>query len=439
MVHEVVSFLLEILLLFTQAHFLIRFLGTRAPIRPWMAYLLIGGLIHLFPPDFIPIWAYPFHGALDLAIFAFVLLLTMLLLDGSIVEKLFCVLFLNAIDRILNFFYLTLCNLPMRIESLDDLFTSDVMDVLVFSATVLWHASYLLSTLLVLYCKEKKHVHFGSFEWLLFACHSYAAIYVLNNVLKVTYFDPLTLNYFQIGALTGMLVLSGLALFLMWRFSHTNAERKRLVIDKMQLEQYRTQLACSEKQYLEMQQLRHDMKNHLQCIAAYLRTGETARAETYISDILQSRLPLGNAGVHTGHRGVDIIVSTKLSQCSMEGIGTTVQISPFSLVMEDIDACIILGNLLDNAIEACRNTEGERLLYLDMRQRKQYVNIVIRNTISQSVLETNPDLHTTKENGRKHGLGLRAVRGTVEKYGGMIDFCEENQEFIADVWLPCGV
>jgi len=139
---------------------------------------------------------------------------------------------------------------------------------------------------------------------------------------------------------------------------------------------------------------------------------------------------------HRYYHVVDVIANTKLSQCTVEKIRIAVNISPFALEMDDIDICIILGNLFDNAIEACRAVEGDRFIYFEMAEYKGYVKVLIRNSVNGSVLENNPELKTTKKEKRFHGVGLKSVKDTVRKYGGMIDFYEQNQEFTADVWLP---
>ena len=245
-----------------------------------------------------------------------------------------------------------------------------------------------------------------------------------------------TQSPFAIGAAIGLICINILVYTLMRRISYVNAEKTALLIDKMQLELYKTQLADSEKQYQEMRQIRQDMKNHLQCISLLLQEGGIMKAQDYVSDMMQNKLNFGYAGIKTKHRVVDVIANTKLSQCTKEKIGTAVNISPFELEMDDVDVCIILGNLFDNAIEACKKIEGERFIYFEVAQRKGYVNFIIRNSVNSPVLENNPDLQTTKKEKLLHGVGIKSVKDTVNKYDGMIDFYEHNQEFTADVWLP---
>ena len=95
-----------------------------------------------------------------------------------------------------------------------------------------------------------------------------------------------------------------------------------------------------------------------------------------------------------------------------------------------------MGNLFDNAIEDCDKINDDKIIHFEISQKKGYVNFVIKNSIDASVLQTNPHLLTSKSNAAWHGLGIRTVKNTVYKYGGMIDFFESNGLFAVDVWIP---
>ena len=69
-------------------------------------------------------------------------------------------------------------------------------------------------------------------------------------------------------------------------------------------------------------------------------------------------------------------------------------------------------------------------------RQKGYVNFIIKNWISESVLKKNPDLTTNKTDTQLHGFGIASVTDIVKKYGGMLDFFEKDNFFVADIWLP---
>lgn len=101
--------------------------------------------------------------------------------------------------------------------------------------------------------------------------------------------------------------------------------------------------------------------------------------------------------------------------------------------LEDTHFSILLGNLLNNAIENC---SGENKIYLLIEQKAIYYHIEIRNSIQSSVLENNPSLLTHKEDKEKHGIGLKSIKFIVKKYNGKISFHEKYNYFIVNVVIP---
>lgn len=138
--------------------------------------------------------------------------------------------------------------------------------------------------------------------------------------------------------------------------------------------------------------------------------------------------------MNTGNRVVDVVANTKLSMCQNENIKTVLDINDFDLNIDDVDICIVLGNLFDNAIEASKKLDSEKLIMFEISQKKSYANIIIKNLINDSVLQNNPKLITNKAG--IHGIGLKSEKQVVEKYGGMMELYEQDDFFIADVWLP---
>ncbi|MCD8188517.1 MAG: ATP-binding protein [Ruminococcus sp.] len=152
--------------------------------------------------------------------------------------------------------------------------------------------------------------------------------------------------------------------------------------------------------------------------------------------MLDNKLNFKYDSVNTGNRVVDIVSNTKLMQCRNEDISVIVCSSKFETDIKDVDMCSLLGNIFDNAIEACRKVEKNREIYFEITQQKKYIHIILKNSIKKSVLESNPELKTTKVQKKIHGYGLKSVRDIVNKYNGMIEIYEKNGLFIMDIWIP---
>ncbi len=415
------------------AEFITRFLTPKKQGNELLCFLVIavfsGGITLVFNQFMI------FEGVLSFFRIVGNFTIAMLLLKGTLFEKLFASFITDAAVLLINFLTLNVMGVLFQ-RTIEELITDRGMlrIYILFITKVL----FLLFTRLLIHLRQKDSFIFAPIEWIALSLVFAVTMFIELEIFRMTlHFDMSAQSPSAIGAAVGLITINILVYILMRRISQTNAEKTALLVDRMQLELYSTQLSDFEKQYQEMKQIRHDMKNHLQCISALLEQNDTERAQDYVNDMMQNKLKFGYAAIKTGNRVVDVIANTKLSQCSEEGIRTAVNISSFTLEMDDVDICIILGNLFDNAIEACRKLEGDRFVCFEMGQHKGYVKLVIQNSASGSVLKHNPKLRTTKAESNLHGVGLRSVKNTVEKYGGMVDLYDKPNGFAVDVWIPC--
>ena len=102
--------------------------------------------------------------------------------------------------------------------------------------------------------------------------------------------------------------------------------------------------------------------------------------------------------------------------------------------MDDVDICSVVGNVLDNAIEAeLKETEDKREIELYIFWDGQDCVLRVKNYISKAVLCNNPELNTSKTDKKYHGLGTSIIKDTVEKYNGTVDMYEENDMFCCEV------
>ena len=97
-----------------------------------------------------------------------------------------------------------------------------------------------------------------------------------------------------------------------------------------------------------------------------------------------------------------------------------------------IDLCVLVGNLLDNAIEACQKIDKQKRIQVSFKQEGNFLNVIIKNTY---IDEKNNDLLTTKDNKLNHGYGIKSVRSIVEKYEGTFKIIKNNGYFIVSVLL----
>lgn len=190
--------------------------------------------------------------------------------------------------------------------------------------------------------------------------------------------------------------------------------------------------------YQNVRQLKHDMKNHFMVLSSYLASENYDAARAYSSEILD-KLNSMYSYVETGNTLLNHIVNEKLRFARERGISVKAEIENLSFEqMNSMDFTALLGNMLDNAIEASlREEEGQREMILIISEKQGYEAICVKNRISNSVLEANPDLKTTKEkDGDAHGIGIVRIMEIVKIYNGMYDIYEANGYFCLAVFIP---
>ena len=138
--------------------------------------------------------------------------------------------------------------------------------------------------------------------------------------------------------------------------------------------------------------------------------------------------------LESGNNVVNAVLNQKAVYAQAENIVVTVNASlPETLSIDESKLCAILSNLLDNAIEASRQTVQPKIA-VTIQKVGRYVHIVVKNSVFSDVLKRNPTLQTTKQ-FPNHGIGLQIVKNIVSQYDGMMEFHMEGTEFVANVML----
>lgn len=139
-------------------------------------------------------------------------------------------------------------------------------------------------------------------------------------------------------------------------------KRTYLRLVEMQEEQARQHLEEVRSIHNEMRGYKHDFHHHLQALKGQLEAGQVERAIAYLEQLDRS-LQTVDTLLKTGNVTVDAILSAKLAQARAAGIAVTAETNlPPELSLTDLELSIVIGNLLDNAIEGCRSAAGEKFL-----------------------------------------------------------------------------
>ncbi len=243
----------------------------------------------------------------------------------------------------------------------------------------------------------------------------------------------------QLLTAAGLLVLAAAGAALLARFLTLRATEKRL--EAFQNDLLSRQITEVENLYQQIRGMRHDLRNHAQTMRAFLELGETERLRDYLGELGASFEQVDNV-FRTGNVMADAILNSKLSLAEAKGIEISAKASvPKESAVPDLSLCTILGNLLDNAMEACL-----RLAPCDARFLRVYI-APMKNQLYISVTNSSPG-KAKKENGKflsakpgrdsraRHGFGLSQIDRMVKQLGGYVNRQQEEGVFATEVMLP---
>lgn len=194
---------------------------------------------------------------------------------------------------------------------------------------------------------------------------------------------------------------------------------------------------CDEVEniYRQMRIWRHDYHNHIQALLALTDCPEQMRQ--YLWN-LNHDLTEVDTVLKTGNIMVDAILNSKLSLIKSKNI--TVQakaVVPSELKLSEIDLCAIIGNLLDNAMEACLRLENasDRFIRVYIGIVKQQLYICVTNASGEKMKKSGKGYLSTKAEP-SHGFGLMRIDSLAEKHGGYVNRQSEDGAFATEVMLP---
>lgn len=225
---------------------------------------------------------------------------------------------------------------------------------------------------------------------------------------------------------------------LMFFAFQANAQKEnKMILIQQEQEKIKTDISyydILEKQNTNLRSYAHDARNHLSAIKSLNTDPEI---DTYVSKMIESLKEYSNVS-HSGNRILDIIIDKYVTECNINGINFLFDVKINNLAgLEYHDTVTILGNLLDNAIEAALKSEEKNITF-ETDYRNNYSVIIISNSCdTQPNFDSSKTPITTKSNKVLHGFGLRSVKKTIKKYDGDIalEYDADNRLFIVTIML----
>ena len=241
--------------------------------------------------------------------------------------------------------------------------------------------------------------------------------------------DCIDESVITIGSIS-LLLMNVFAFYLISYILNLHREQYRLGMLEQQSEAYEKQLKLMLASNEEIRALKHDLKNHFMVLAEMSEAGNNEDIGNYISS-LNTVITSKSGFSSTGNIIIDSLLNYKLGD-----IEQSMEFKPIAdisiaqeLPIENSDWSIILGNLLDNALEAVKSCNKDRYLKLSIKQNLSVVIISVENSYSGEIKYKNGRFISTKNDNKNHGIGLQNVERTVKKYSGEMKINYTNNFF----------
>lgn len=374
---------------------------------PWLKWVFMG--ILTLTSFYLDTLNYPFLMIVPILIFA---IYSVMNYKGNICISIFYIIFVFTILYNLNLFCLLIEN--TFITQISEALSNDKLiyplclfiDKMIYLTIFLFfvkHKSFFQNFIM----EDKQMIVFTITELVLFFLMTlFSSIYININV-------GFTMSFILICLLTLM--------FLLFFYQHIElikANHKALEegIKRTALEFSKTNYEDFQKSYDLNKALSHDMKNHISLVYSMLQDNQIESAKEYIKGVYH-KIGVFKT-VKTEREILNYIIDSKLFNTKDLNIKYVIDINDNLDFMDNIDLCILLGNLLDNCIESVEKID-DRFIELIIDRKKDIVFLSLKNTFDYNSLKyEDGKLVTIKEDSGNHGIGIKNIEDIINKYNG---------------------
>ena len=373
----------------------------------------------------------PYDGVLGIVYVIYCIIISVLLVESKILTKIFVSIIFNLIAISVASIVSGMLSVAFH-RPLNEIFSE--MTWVRFGGVVAGQLLKVLIFDIILRVVKKDSLKLGKKEWLLISTVfgiSFAAI-TLIQIAAVNSNSHISI---LLAAEVCCIATAAVCFYMTVLLNRSNLKSQQLRA-KAQQEEFRLQYAQNvKKQYEEISQVRHDMKQTNAVIMELLLSSKTDEALEYMRKMTQ-RISEFDVVIDTGNDYVNAILNAKLSEAKRNGISVLCSADKNAVGIDEVDMCNLLGNLLDNAIEACEKCDvDQNVIEIKLRMCDGKYLIEVENTAAENALESNKQLSTTKKDTARHGYGVKSIKSIAEKYNGIVSFSQTGDRFRSAVVL----
>ncbi len=248
------------------------------------------------------------------------------------------------------------------------------------------------------------------------------SIYIMNAVFVLA--DEAKKEYAEVYSLVSVVILilvNMLIGYIYIKLADDQQIRRKNTVYEQQLELCERHQEETELATLQIRDVKHNMKNNLISLLAYAEQGECEKMIDFINDVMEEGKMRTSKVVTTGNIVIDSLIEYWKRVAEKEEIEFQAELSiPMEMPFKGADISLILGNLLENAIEGAEKAEKRKYIKLRIKYDKKNLLIAVENSYGGKLKKIKGELRTTKEDTANHGIGLASVRRAARKYQGTV-------------------
>lgn len=290
---------------------------------------------------------------------------------------------------------------------------------------------YFIIVYIVIYVCKSKEIKLNPLYWKLLTIVVIVFYFGYNVTLQVYLGMELNAKLAFITTLSFGLSVMGIAV-IVYYISRLEREKQETQFSLQKLEMEQSNYKQLNEVSKEIKIMRHDLKHDYLLIESYLEENKYSK----ISEMIHSRVEELQEVPHTinsENRLINTIINYKKMIARSKNIKINYKVNVSEIeYMKDYHLNELLSNLIDNAIENCSVSNPKIDIFIE-EDVCLYIEVI--NRIDNSVLNNNPNLHTSKI-GDNHGHGIKSIQRIVNEYGGSIKFFEKGLEFHVSIIIP---
>lgn len=410
-------------------YFIFNFMEVNISCRNNLIKFIFGSLIHFSMVTFIN-YIIPYEGVIFLLIVTAVFLFQVIFLKGSLIKKLYssilyflCILLISSTTV-----GITAYLFGTTVEAVYSDFTYVRVLTVLLVQTLLT-----LSYIMIIHFTKKSSVYFNKSEWLVIFSIFLASVFIMFFIHLFRMSSNISLKSHFLFNIVNLCILGinfGLQ-YMIYNINRKNKKIQELEISRQQLQYQSIYAENIQQQANVVNHIRHDLKQHMTILSIMISEGKLDEARQYMQIYQTDVIPL-ESHINMENPYLEALINVKFTSANKNNIQVYFTCQAELKAYSDVALCNLIGNLLDNAIEACKKVEASKVILLSVIGNEDRLMIVCANSVRE---QDNITFKTTKANPHKHGFGIKTIKSIVKQYDGDFSSYMENNLFHIQIIL----